>query len=307
MPLDRGAQRLLRMLASAGAAGPRTPEGRRRALQTLAELAEATPDGTVETRDFDIPGPGGPIGMRLYSPGGRTGAGASPVILYLHGGGWVAGGLDTHDGVCRRLTLGSGAAVLAADYRLAPEHPFPAAYEDALAAARWIAAEGAAQGLDTARLVVAGDSAGGGLAAAVAQSPQAPPIALQALICPILNLAEDSVSRREFADGYFLDAAALAADLADYAGPAPDLGDPRLSPGLVPRLAGPPALIHTAAYDPFRDEGEAYARRLAEAGIAVRQTRHAGMIHYFYALPRPIPYAAEALAAIGAEIAQTLA
>lgn len=303
MPLDRSCERLLQMLAAAGPAAERTAAARRRALASLAEMAEAAPDGAVETRDLAIEGGAGPIPARLYATEGAGDA----LILYLHGGGWVAGGLDTHDGVCRRLALASGAKVLAADYRLAPDHPFPAAVDDALAAARWCAAHAGALGADPARLVLAGDSAGAGLAAAVAQSQDAPPIALLALICPILDLVNESASRRDFAEGYFLEAATLAADLADYAGPDADLADPRLSPGRTEGLAGqPPTIVHTAEFDPFRDEGEAYAARLAAAGVPVRLTRHDGMIHYFYALTRLIPRGDAALAAIGAQIAEAL-
>jgi acetyl esterase len=306
MALDRGAQRLLKMLAvtGQGAGALRTPAERRRGLESLAELFEESPVEPVEITDLALPGPASPLGARLYVPPKAARGG----IIYFHGGGWVAGSLATHDGVCRRLALGSGLRLLAVDYRLAPEHPFPAAHDDALAAVRWAAANSVALGFDPARLVVAGDSAGAGLAAAVAQSPDRPPLALQLLICPILNLAEDSASRRVFADGYFLDPATMAADLADYCGPRANLRDPRLSPLLADRLDGlPPALIHTAEYDPFRDEGEAYARRVRDAGVVVRQTRHGGMIHYFYALPRAIPHGAEALAGIGAEIAAALA
>ena len=316
MPLDRGAHRLLKMLAAVSppAGEARTVAGRRRALEALAEMVEDTPQTAVATAELSIPGPGGAIRARLYDPfvpahpresgNERKNSGA---IVYFHGGGWVAGGLETHDGVCRRLALGSGLSLIAVDYRLAPEHRFPAALEDAVAAVRWATSQADALGFDPGGLVVAGDSAGGGLAAAVAQSPDRPPLALQVLICPILNLAEDSASRRDFAQGYFLDAETLAADLADYCGPHPDLRDPQLSPLLAASLAGlPPALIHTAEYDPFRDEGEAYARRLAEAGVASQLTRHDGMIHYFYAMPRPIPHAVQALADIGAQIRQGL-
>lgn len=313
MPLDRGAQRLLRMLAAAGqgAGSARTAGERRRALETLAEMSEVTPDGLVEVRDFTIAGRAGQVPARLYSPGLPRESGDERIkgkglIVYFHGGGWVAGGLKTHDGVCRRLALASGHKLLAVDYRLAPEHPFPAACEDALAAVRWAADHVDELGFDPARLAVAGDSAGGGLAAIVAQSPDRPPLALQLLICPILDVNRESASRTEFAEGYFLDRATLDADLADYAA-GRDLADPRLSPLLAENLTGqPPALIHTAEFDPFRDEGEAYAARLAEAGEGVSHTRHDGMIHYFYALPRAISHAEVALTAIGAEIAARL-
>lgn len=300
MPLDRGAQRLLRMLAAAGrgAGVSRTADERRRALENLTEMVEETPDGALEVRDLSI----GDIGARLYPPDTARGG----LIVYFHGGGWVAGSLTTHDSVCRRLALASGHKLLAIDYRLAPEHPFPAACDDALTAVRWAAEHTDILDFDPARLAVAGDSAGAGLAAMVAQSSDRPPLALQLLICPILDVSRESASRRDFAEGYFLDQATLAADLADYCA-GRDLADPRLSPLLAESLAGqPPALIHTAEFDPFRDEGEAYAQRLADAGAAVRHTRHDGMIHYFYAMPRTIPHAEAALAAIGAEIAALL-
>ena len=300
MPLDRGAQRLLRMLAAAGqgAGVSRTVAERRRALESLAEMVDAAPDGAIETRDLTI----GDIGARLYTP--ETAGGG--LIVYFHGGGWVAGSLTTHDGVCRRLALASGHKLLAVDYRLAPEHPFPAACKDALVAVRWAAAHAGSLCFDPARLAVAGDSAGAGLAAMVAQSQDRPALALQLLICPILDVSRQSASRAEFADGYFLDLATLAADLADYCA-GRDLADPGLSPLLADTLTGqPPALIHTAEFDPFRDEGEAYAQRLADAGCEIRHTRHDSMIHYFYAMPRAIPHAETALAAIGAEIAALL-
>jgi acetyl esterase/lipase len=305
MPLDRGAQRLLKILAVAGgnAAGPRTAATRRRALEMFSEAVEAMPEEPVETHDLAAPGPAGVISARLYRPAGAISGG----IVYLHGGGWVAGGLSTHDGVCRRLALGSRLRVLAIDYRLAPEHPFPAAYDDALAALRWTVAHADTIGIDPSRVVVAGDSAGAGLAAALALGRDGPAIALQLLICPILSPAETSASRAAFADGYFLDSATLAADLADYLGPDSDPRDPRISPLLAADLTGsPPAIVHTAEYDPFRDEGEAYAQRLKDAGVAVRQTRHDGMIHYFYAMPRAITGAADAVAAIGMEVAISL-
>lgn len=300
MPLDRGAQRLLRMLAAAGqgAGGSRTADERRGALENLAEMVEVAPDGALDARDLAI----SDIGARLYTPEPAS----AGLMVYFHGGGWVAGSLTTHDGVCRRLALAAGHKVLAVDYRLAPEHPFPAACDDALVAVRWAAEHADVLDFDPARLAVAGDSAGAGLAAMVAQSPGRPPLALQLLICPILDLSRESASRRDFAEGYFLDPATLAADLADYCA-GRDLTDPRLSPLLAETLTDqPPTLIHTAEFDPFRDEGEAYAQRLADAGWDVRHTRHDGMIHYFYAMPRAIPHAETALAAIGAEIAARL-
>lgn len=305
-PLHPGAERFLRMLAVSGhgSGPPRSVADRRRKLAGLTERADQGPAAAVETRDLVLPGPGGRIRARLYARPQASSAG----LVFLHGGGWVAGGLDTHDALCRRLAASSGVKLLAVDYRLAPEHPFPAAFEDALAALRWTADHAAELGLDARRLAIGGDSVGGGLAAAVAQDPAAPALALQVLLCPVLDLANETPSRRAFAQGYFLEPASLAEDLRDYCGEEPDLRDPRLSPLLATDLSAQPrALIHLAEYDPFRDEAEAYGRRLARAGVGARITCWPGMIHYFYCLARVIGGVGETLDAIGAEVAEALA
>ncbi|HLI67217.1 MAG TPA: alpha/beta hydrolase [Caulobacteraceae bacterium] len=306
MTLDRGAQRFLRMLsASAGDGGRRNAADRRRSLEALAALAEETPPDPVDVRDLLSPGEHGGVRLHLYRPAELRGDGC---LVFFHGGGWVAGGLATHDGVCRRLAAAGGMRVLAVDYRLAPEHPFPAAVEDALAVVRWAADEADALGFDARRLAVGGDSAGAGLAAVVTQTRERPPIAAQLLVCPILDVTNQSASRHAFAHGYFLDAATLEADLADYCGAGVDRADPRISPALAPTLEGQPTtLIHAAEYDPFRDEAIAYAGRLTAAGVDTRLTVWPGLIHYFYALPRLIPAALPALSAIGEELAAALA
>lgn len=305
-PLQPGAERFLRMLAASGQSSgpPRSVAERRRMLAGLAERADLGPAAAVEALDLNLPGPAGRMRARLYARPHASPAG----LVFLHGGGWVAGGLDTHDALCRRLAASSGAKLLAVDYRLAPEHPFPAAIEDARAALRWTAAHAADLGLDADRLAIGGDSVGAGLAAAAVQDPAAPALALQVLLCPVLDLANETPSRRAYAQGYFLEPATLAEDLKDYCGTEPNLRDPRLSPLLAPDLSGqPPTLIHLAEYDPFRDEGQAYGRRLAEAGASARVTCWPGMIHYFYCLGRVIAGVDEALDAIGAEIAEALA
>jgi acetyl esterase/lipase len=274
-------------------------------LAGLAERAGNSGAGAeVETREHILPGPGGRLHARLYAAPHASQGG----LVYFHGGGWVAGGLDTHDALCRRLAASSAAKVLAVDYRLAPEHPFPAAMDDALAATCWAAEHAGELGWDPARLAVGGDSVGAGLAAAVAQHPSAPALALQVLICPVLDLVHETQSRRDFADGYFLDPAVMAADLQDYCGQVADLSDFRLSPLLAEDVRGvAPALIHAAQYDPFRDEAAAYAHRLDEAGVACRYTCWYGMIHYFYCLSRSIPGSAQVVRAIGAELTSALA
>ena len=306
MALDRRAKRLLDILAATRRTdAPReTADDRRHSLRTLAQTVDAAPDG-VAVADRLIPGPAGDIALRLYA-GAEACAGPRAGLVFFHGGGWVAGGLDTHDGLCRRLALESGYCVIAVDYRLAPEHPFPAAVDDCLAATRWIARHAAALGVHPDTLAVGGDSAGGGLAAVVCQvlrDEGGPSIALQVLICPILDLSWLSASRQTFADGFFVNRATIERDFDDYCPPGVDRWDPRVSPLRAASLRGlPPGLVHTAEYDPFRDEALDYAARLRTAGVATLETRHPGMIHYFYAMARAIPYAAEAARLIGADI-----
>jgi acetyl esterase/lipase len=307
MTLDRRAQRLLDMLAAAANAPDPDPAARRAALRALAETADDR-ETPAQTLDLVAPGPGGRIPLRIYAPADATSA-PLPGLVYLHGGGWVAGDLETHDGLCRRLAAASGCRIVAVDYRLAPEHPFPAALEDAVAATAWTAAHASALCIDARRLAVGGDSVGGGLAAAtarVARDAGDSNLALQMLICPILDVAKADGSRAALGDGHFISRAAFAQDLADYAADV-SADDPRLSPGAAPEFGRlPPALIHTAEYDPFRDEGEAYAAALAAAGVPAPVTHHAGMIHYFYALARALPAAHAAAETIGAQLKAAL-
>ena len=305
MPLDRRAQRLLDMLA-ASAGGDANPSvaDRRAGLAALAAMADdASTEVAVEDRE--IPGPAGALPIRLYAPPGAS-DGLSPGLVFFHGGGWVAGSLDTHDGLCRRLCAAAGCRIVAIDYRLAPEHPFPAALMDCLLAVNWVANHAASLGLDRTRLAVGGDSAGGGLAAAVCQIARdagGPPIASQLLICPILDVGRRTGSREAFGEGHFITQAAFQRDLADYLPAGAALDDPRHSPLQAVGLRGlPPALVHTAEFDPFRDEGEAYAAALKAAGVDVVDVRHPGMIHYFYVLARAIPYAETAAAQIGVQL-----
>ena len=307
MPLDRQAKRFLDMLAGSGQAegGYTSVEQRRQALKDLSEWAGGDPPTVAAVREAELPGPDGPIAVRVYTPIGAP-PGLLAGMVFFHGGGWVAGDLDTHDGVCRRLANASVCRVISVDYRLAPEHPFPAAIEDARAAVAAVFDDAEAFGIDPRRLGVAGDSAGGGLAAAVCQMARRGglQIAFQLLICPILDVSAESASRVELAEGYFLSRATLERDL-DLYDPG-DRADPRVSPLRAGDVAGlPPAFIHTAEFDPFRDEGRAYAQRLKEAGNAVSEICHPGMIHYFYAMPRMIGHAEAALAMMGEEITRS--
>ena len=305
MPLDRHAKRLLEMIA----AGRRseTPhlnaDSLRRSMIRLAQAADVRHVAVGEVEDREAPGAGGPIPIRIYAPCGAD-VEMLPCIVYFHGGAGVFCDLDTHDGLCRMLTNASHCRTISVGYRLAPEHPFPAAIEDASAVTRWIAAHASELGIDAARLIVAGDSAGGGIAAVVCELArfEGPRIALQVLICPVTDLAAKTESRLSFAQGYFLDHATLDWAEATYCGCAPR-PDPRLSPLRAKSLAGlPPAIVCTAEFDPMRDEGEAYARGLELAGVPVRYECHNGLIHHFYCMAGAIPSARAILASLGAGI-----
>jgi len=307
MPLDRRASRLLDMLAASHRSdAPReTANDRRHALRTLAHTVESLPEPAPETREGAILAADADIPFRIYAPA-NAGDRLLPALVIVHGGGWVAGGLDTHEGLCRRLARAADCRVIAVDYRLAPEHPFPAALTDCLAATRWVIENAAVLGCDPARIAIGGDSAGGALAASVChilRDAGGPTVALQVLICPILDIAEESQSRRIFAEGYFVSRTTIERDIEDYCPPGVDRADPRVSPLRALRFDGlPPAVIHAAEFDPFRDEAAAYAAALRRAGVRVREVRHPGMIHYFYAMARAIPYAHTAAEAIGADM-----
>jgi acetyl esterase len=310
VPLDPAAKRLLDMLAATGGAADlatMTPQKMRDGFRRLAQSValKGVPVGKIE--DGELPGPAGALAYRLYRP--QHAAAPLPALVFFHGGGCVFGDLDTHDGLCRLLAAQSGCAVVAVDYRRAPEHKFPAAVEDSYAATVWVVEHAAALGLDAGRIAVGGDSAGGGLAAVVCQMAvsHGPRIALQVLFCPVMSLRAETPSRRELAQGYFLDEATINWMLRHYCDPDQDIDDPRLSPLRAPRFSGlPPAHIHTAEFDPLRDEGAAYAAQLRSAGIAARYTCHAGMIHYFYAMAGAIPAARLALEAAAAAMGEAL-
>jgi acetyl esterase/lipase len=234
-----------------------------------------------------------------------------PGLIYFHGGGLVAGSVATHDPIGRSLANSCACRVISVEYRLAPEHPFPAALDDALAAVTHIGADAAAFGIDGARLGICGDSAGGTLAAATAQAVArigSPRLALQLLICPILDYSRKTGSRRDLASGYLVDQATLEHDLLHYLPQGMDPADPRISPLRAPDVAGlPRTFIHTAEFDPLRDEGRDYFERLERAHSEVSYTCHPGMIHLFYGLGAVIPYARTAFEQIGGEIRAALA
>jgi acetyl esterase/lipase len=312
VPLDPYAKRFLDMVAAGGArdVSRLSPAEMREGFRQLAQTVDARNAPIDRIENGELPGPAGPLPIRIYSPRASA-AGRLPGLIYFHGGGGVFGGLDTHEGLCRMLANESGCRVISIGYRLAPEHRFPAAVEDSFAAARWVAAHAVELDIDPGRIAIGGDSAGGNLAAVVCQlATQAggPKLALQVLLCPTTDMSVESESRRVFAEGYFLDKATIDWTLKHYCPPDVDLRDPRMSPLHAAVIHGLPAAhIHTAEFDPLRDEGKAYADRLERAGVTVHYTCHGGMIHHFYAMAGAIPYARTAMQAAGAAIKKALA
>jgi acetyl esterase len=250
----------------------------------------------VET--LELPGPAGPMRARLFTPPLAAGD-PPPLLVYYHGGGWVIGDLDTHDDPCRFLAANSGAKVLSVDYRLAPEHPFPAAAEDTLAAYEWAAASAERLGVDPQRIAVGGDSAGGNLAAAtclMARENALPIPAMQLLIYPVTETAGTTASRRTFAEGFLLTRADMDWFEDHYLPPGVDRDDPRVALLNATDLSGlPPAYIAVAGFDPLRDEGEAFAQRLREAGVRVALRRHPRLVHTFANLTAVCPSARHAM------------
>lgn len=283
MPLNDDA----RLLIAAGKLAQLPP------IQTLSakqarEHFDARTEGVAveplvgEVMDRSIPGPAGDLPVRIYRP--VDASSATPALLFFHGGGWVIGTIDTHDVVCRALTEASGATVVSVDYRLAPEHHFPAAIDDCEAATRWVAEHGHEVGIDGSRLAVCGDSAGGNLAAAVALScSDGPLISAQALVYPVTDLSTDTrPSQIANATGYLLEQAGMAWFIDHYVPAVSDRTNPRCSP-LLGALGGqPPAIVLTAEFDPLLDEGRAYAAALSEAGVEVEYDMIDGHVHTFF-------------------------
>jgi acetyl esterase len=308
MPLDSRVKRFLNLLAAGNPPDARsaTVAERRAGLKSLMEFAGPPPAlGRVEERTLQ--GAGGALRIRLYSP---SSAAILPGLVYFHGGGLVAGDLDTHDCIARALSSSGAVRVMSVDYRLAPEHRFPAALEDARAAVRHISEHAAEFGIDAARLGICGDSAGATLAAATCQAAargDGPRLGLQLLMCPILDYSRITASKRELSSGYLVDQATLDHDLMYYLPAGIEPSNPLVSPLLAENVSGMPrTLIHTAEFDPLRDEGRNYFERLTQAGNEVSYTCHPGMIHLFYGLGAVIPYARTAFDQIGSEIRAAL-
>ncbi|MFO7591180.1 MAG: alpha/beta hydrolase [Acidimicrobiia bacterium] len=262
------------------------PVAARAQMKAMPALPDVEEVGSVEDRT--IPGPAGEIPVRVFRPR-EAPAGPLPGVVYFHGGGWVICDLDSHDGACRRIANAIGAVVVSVDYRLAPEHVFPAAADDCYAATAWVATRADELGIDAAHLAVAGDSAGGNLAAVVAQMARdldGPALAFQLLVYPVIDstaTANDHASKSENATGYFLTTAQMDWYRAQYRPPDHAGDHPYLSPHVAESLEGlPPACVVTAEMDPLRDEGEMYGRLLEEAGVPVVVHRAEGMFHGFF-------------------------
>jgi acetyl esterase len=291
MPVTPEVQAILDLIAAADAPPPdeMTPVEMRERYALLGAV-ESRPE-MVSVTDLVATGPAGDIPLRVYVPTDEPGP--RPVLVYFHGGGWVIGSVETHDGTVREIAQASGATVVSVDYRLAPEHPFPAAVDDCVAAVRWVADHAADLDVDRSRLAVGGDSAGGNLAAlaAVELRDRDVDIRFQLLIYPAVDGTMSHPSIDENADGYFLTKDTMEWFFGHYIGDG-DPTHPRVSPFHLPdeALTGlPPALVITAEYDPLRDEGEAYASRLAAAGVDAKSTRYDGMIHGFFSMRDMVP------------------
>jgi acetyl esterase len=296
MPLHPQMKAVLDLMTAAGPPLHHlSPEEARKAILAMrATKGEPERVGKVEDRTFR--GPAGDLPMRIYTPDGR---GPFPVLVYFHGGGWVVGSVETVDASCRSLTNLAGCIVVSADYRLAPEHKFPAAADDAYAATRWVALQAASFHGDPTRIAVGGESAGANLAAVVAlmaQERAAPSLMHQLLAYPVLNYAFDLPSHKENAEGYFLTKDMMVWFWRQYLNTDADGENPLASPLRARHLRGvASATILTAEFDPLRDEGAAYAARLREAGVSVSYKCYEGLIHGFFGSVKVVEPARKAM------------
>ena len=297
MTLDPQANALLDQMATLG--GPAvhevSVEEARQMLRNLSALSGPGED-VARVEDGKVPGPGGMVPIRIYVPEGDPPFG---VLVWYHGGGWVLGDLETTDNTCRALTNAAGVVVVSVDYRLAPEHKFPGAADDAYAALTWVHDNAASFGGDPERIAVGGDSAGGNLAAVTALQARdrgAPPVRFQLLVYPVTDASFATESYEENAEGYLLTREGMKWFWQHYLSCDDDAANCYAAPIRADDLSGlPPALVITAGYDPLRDEGEAYAERMREAGVDARAKRYDGQIHGFFGMTGILDAAREAV------------
>jgi acetyl esterase len=309
MPLDPQAQKIADAMAALNLppVEDSTPDEARESIRSRTAALGPFED-VAAVADHRVPVAGGEITVRVYSPGGP---GPHPALVFYHGGGWVIGDLYTHDGICRALTNAARAIVASVDYRLAPEWKYPVAADDSYAALRWVVDNAARLGIDPRRVAVGGDSAGGNLSAVVALMARArggPALVAQTLIYPVTDYNLDTASYIENATGYLLTREGMRWFWRHYLAREEQGTEPHASPLRAPSLAGlPPALVITAGCDPLRDEGEAYAARLRDAGVPVTLTRYEGMFHGFFRMTRLLDKAKAALDEVAGSLRKAFA
>ena len=305
MPLDLKAQALLDQMAADGGQplSSLTVEDARQAVVAFPQLG-GDPEPVAQVKDRDLPGPEGAIPVRIYTP---AGSGPFPVLVFFHGGGWVVCDIETHDPVCRSLAHAAECIVVSVDYRLAPEHKFPAAADDCYAATQWVMNNSTLINGGPDRVAVGGDSAGGNLAAVVAlmaRDRAGPALVFQLLVYPVTDYyTAGTPSYQENADGYFLTRDDMVWFWNHYLNGEADAANPYACPLRAASLAGlPSALVITAEFDPLRDEGEMYAARLRESGVAAALVRYDGMIHGFFSMAGVLEQGRNALALAAAQL-----
>jgi acetyl esterase len=311
MPLDPLVKGFLDQMQAAP--GPKMSEAgaqvAREIFVALMQLVGPKDVPVGRTENLTVPGPAGPIPIRVYTPV-AAGRDPLPALIYYHGGGFVIGNIETHDGLCRKMANEGGFRVISVDYRLAPECKYPAAIEDAFAALAWVQLNAADIGVDANRIAVGGDSAGGALAAQVAQLAKAkggPPLACQMLLFPVTQVGEETSSLREFAVGYFLEKETLDWFYDSYLPRDADKSDPKISPLRAKDLSGlPPAYVMLGGYDPLHDEGSQYAEKLRAAGVKVTVADYPSMVHCFVYMQSFLPQAHEALSSASKSVGSIL-
>ena len=312
MPLDPDAQLVIDMIRAAGRPPfeTLTPAEARQAYSNSRKVLQPPAQDVAEMRDLTAPGPAGDIPLRTYRGLCTDPAEKLPALVYFHGGGWLLGDLDSHDGVCRRFANAARCRVVSVDYRMAPEHKFPASVEDSAAATRWVMTNAASLGIDDSRVAVGGDSAGGNLAAVMALMARdggLPPVVFQLLIYPATDMRMVTTSSQTVSDGVPLTSATMRWFIDHYMSSAQDENDWRASPLRAADLSGTAqALVLTCAYDPLCDEGIAYAQRLAREGVRVTQMHFSDQPHGFMSMGRIIRTADVAIDMMGAVLKKVL-
>ncbi len=312
MPLDPDAQLVLDMIRLAGrpAFETLTPDEARQAYINSRKVLQPPPEDVADVRDTTAPGPAGDIPLRIYRPRDGSPAEKLPVLVYYHGGGWLLGDLDSHDGVCRRFANAARCCVVSVDYRMAPEHKFPAAVDDCIAATQWTVTQSDALNIDPMRVAVGGDSAGGNLAAVMAllaRDGGLPPLTFQLLIYPATDMMMTTVSSQTISDGVPLTSKTMRWFIDHYMRDGADKRDWHASPLRAADLSGTAqALVLTCACDPLCDEGIAYARRLEQEGVRVTHLHFSDQLHGFMSMGRIIRAADVAIDMMGAALKKAL-